>query len=286
MSANPNIILNMDEAAYRSHPNVANSDLTTLRRSPAHLEARRRLPDKVTPAKLDGRALHCAILEPGTFLQRYCVLPDDAPRDQRHHRGAAKPSDSTLASIRWWDAWEGNNAGRITLDAADYDLKMRTAEAVRSHPELKPYFDAAGDSEVSVFATDPETGVGVKSRLDRVLTIGNYRVALDPKSTDDARADAFSRSAYQYGYFQQDAFYTDVCEWAGAPLDLFLFIAFEKDDPFGVCVYESSLDDIEFGQRQYRRALNTYAECLANNEWPLYDTSIQVLTRPAYAKEY
>lgn len=279
------IIENMPESEYRAHSAVANSDLVTFRRSAAHFEARRRLGSKDTPAKLDGRALHCAILEPSTFLQRYCVLPADAPRDLRHLRDAKQPSASTKEAIAWWDEWEARSAGRITLSADDYDLKMATASAIRQHPALRGYFDAAGQFELSVFATDPDTGVEVKCRPDLMLNIGGYRVVLDPKSTDDARPEYFQPSAYKYGYFQQDAFYTDVCEWAGSPIDLFLFIAFEKEEPFGVKVYEVSDNDIDFGRRQYRTALNGYAECLKSGEFPGYDDSIEVLTRPAWAKE-
>lgn len=279
------IIENMPESEYRAHHAIANSDLTAFRRSAAHFVARRTLGSKDTAAKLDGRALHCAILEPDTFLQRYCVLPGDAPRDLRHLRGAKAPSASTVEAINWWDAWDANNAGRITLDADDYALKMETARRIRQHPALRGYFDAAGQFELSVFATDPETGVKVKCRVDRLVSIDQYRVALDPKSTDDARPEAFQMSAYKYGYFQQNAFYTDVCAWAGIPLDLFLFIAFEKEEPFGLKVYEMSEDDIEYGRRLYRPALNGYAECLKTGEFPSYDDSIEVLTRPAWAKE-
>jgi hypothetical protein len=279
------IIENMPESEYRSHSAIANSDLVTFRRSAAHFEARRRFGSKDTPAKLDGRALHCAILEPETFLQRYCVLPADAPRDLRHLRDAKQPSASTKEAIAWWDAWEAESAGRITLDAADYTLKMETASRIRQHPALRTYFEAPGQFELSVFATDPETGVEVKCRIDRLVTIAQYRVGLDPKSTDDARYDAFQSSAYKFGYFQQNAFYRDVCEWAGIPLDLFLFIAFEKEEPFGVKVYEMSEDDLEYGRRLYRPALNAYAQCLESGEFPSYDDSIEVLTRPAWAKE-
>lgn len=279
------IIFDMPEAEYRAHPAIANSDLTSVRRSPGHLLARRRNPEEVTPAKLDGRALHTAILEPQLFMQRYCVMPADAPRDLRHHRNAKSPSPDTIASIRWYDDWEAANAGRVTLPADKYERFMAVAENIRSHPDLKPYFDAPGESEVSVFAEDPVTGLSVKCRIDRRVKISNFRIALDPKSTEDPRPDAFSRSAYAYDYFKQCAFYTDVCEWAGEPLDLFLFIAFEKEDPYGIKVYEASQDDIDFGRRQYRRALDTWAECVKNDDFPVYNTGIEVLTRPAYAKE-
>ncbi len=281
------IQLNMPDTEYHAHPAFGNSDLALIRsRSPAHWKARKAAPDVSTPAKLDGRALHCAILEPDTFLARYAVAPADAPRDLRHLRDAAKPSDSTRASIQWWDAFDAANAGRIMLKQDDYDLKMRVADNVRSHPALRGYFDAPGGvAEASVFATDPETGLAVKCRPDYSVTIGPHRVVLDPKSTDDARASVFCKSAYNYGYFQQAAFYTDVHAWNETPIDLFLLIAFEKEEPFGLKVYEVSDDDMEFGRQQYRKGLSIAAECVKNDDWPGYDSSIEVLTRPSWAKE-
>jgi len=279
------IVYDMPEEEYRAHSAIAQSDLKIVLRSPGHLLARRRNPEKVTPAKLDGRALHCAILEPQNFMDRYVVLPEDAPRDLRQHRDAKTKGESTIHSIAWWDKWDAENAGRITLDHDDYLLKQATAAAIRNHPDLRGYFEAPGHSEVSIFAIDPVTGLQVKARIDRLAMLSNMRFALDPKSAEDAREDAFSKNAYAYGYFTQAAFYKDICEWANIPLEAFLFVAFEKEDPFGIKVYEVSEDDLEFGRRCYRRALDTWAECVRNNEFPVYDTGISVLTRPKYAKE-
>lgn len=282
---NPIIRLDVPESEYRAHPYVANSDLSVVRRrSPAHAVVKREEPSPDTPAKLDGRALHCAILEPNDFARRYCAKPADAPRDLRHHRNAKSPSPDTLFSIRWWDDFEAANAGKIILDQADIDEKLFIADRIRSHPRLRGFFDAPGVNEASLFAHDPETGAGVKARHDRRVVIGGYRVCLDPKSTEDARADAFMRSAYNYDYFQQAAFYTDISEWCGEPLDLFLFIAFEKVRPYAVKVYEVQANELSFGREQYRIALNTWAECVKNNEFPGYDDDIEPLPLPSYAK--
>lgn len=282
----PRIILDMPEDEYRAHPAIAQSDCTVIdSRSPAHLLARRRNPKPPTQAMIDGRILHCAILEPDAFSSRFCVLPADAPRDLRHFRNAKKPSDETLYSIDWWDRWEAANPGRTVLDADDYDLKMRVADNVRNHPQLRALFDAPGQNEVSIFAHDPETGVPVKARHDRRVVLNGIRLILDPKSTDDCRPESFAKSATNFRYFQQAAFYTDISEWAGEPIDAFLIIAFEKEDPFAVKVYEPSVDDIEYGRRQYRRALAMWSECEKNQSWPCYDTDIEVLTRPSWAKD-
>lgn len=281
----PIIRLDMPEAEYRAHPYVSNSDLAVVRtRSPAHAVVKREEPSPDTPAKLDGRALHCAILEPNDFARRYCAKPVDAPRDLRHHRNAKSKSPDTEFSIRWWDDFEAANAGKIILDQADIDEKLFIADRIRSHPKLRGYFSASPVLEASLFARDPETGAGVKARHDMRVVIGGYRVILDPKSTEDCRSEAFKHSAYKYGYFQQGAFYTDISEWCGEPVDLFLNIAFEKCRPYAIKVYELQSNEAEFGRQQYRLALNTWAECVKNNDFPCYDDDIEPLLLPPYAK--
>jgi hypothetical protein len=50
-------------------------------------------------------------------------------------------------------------------------------------------------------------------------------------------------------------------------------------------LYEVSPEAMARGRMRYREALNTYAECMRNYEWPLYDTTIESLDYPAWAKE-
>src|SRR5687768_7626953 len=102
----PTIIRGLPDDDYHAHPAFGNSDLKMIRtRSPAHYRYKKDNPEPATPAKRDGRILHCAILEPHLFSKKYAVLPADAPADLRRFREAKKPSDDTLAAIAWWDEW-------------------------------------------------------------------------------------------------------------------------------------------------------------------------------------
>jgi hypothetical protein len=159
-------------------------------------------------------------------------------------------------------------------------------------------FLANGQFEQSVFARDPETGVMCKTRPDwltkMVTREGEYTVMLDLKSTKDARPSAFGKSAYELGYFRAAAYYCDIHAWATKPagaendyrsIDSFLLVAFERDPPYAMKLYEIGPDELARGRVQYREALNIYAECLKNYEWPAYETTIEQLQFPAWAKE-
>jgi hypothetical protein len=276
---------------YRAAPGVANSDLKIIaQRSPAHFYAARldpdREPEKPTAAKTAGSALHCALLEPEAFDRTYAYVPDDAPRDLRHLRNAAKPSPDTVRAIEWWDRFESDNAGRVIIPRAVSDDVRRCADRMRLHPELRPYLEAPGHCEESVFATDPETGELCKVRNDKRLELGGFRVILDLKSCDDVRANWFQRAALNFGYFQGCAFYRDVNTWAGhGPIDVYLLVAFEREAPNALKIYEVAPDAEERGREQYRRALAIYKHCREMHDWPSYPTDIAVLEYPAWARD-
>ncbi len=288
----PGVYRSLAEADYRAAPAVANSDLKLMRRSPAHFYAARLDPDREpevdTPDKIAGRALHCAILEPDDFENRYIYVPEDAPRDLRQHRNAKDPSQSTKDSIAWWDDFTNCAEGKTILTKRVATQVRKAGAKIAAHPEVRGWLALPGLSEESVFAIDPETGEPVKCRTDRrIITQDGMHVVIDLKTTTDARDQAFERTAYQFGYFAGAAFYSDVPAWAGLPpVDLYLLLAFERDNPgAGVAVYEIAADEIARGRREYRPALDLYHHCKTMGEWPGYDSAVRRLLYPGWAKE-
>lgn len=254
---------------YHAADGISKSGLDLIARSPAHYIASKSEPRVETPAMRAGTMLHTAILEPEMFAGNYAVQPKF---DRRTKQGKADAAD-----------WDEIFAGFIGLSQDEYDNVMRAAAAVRTHPACAFLFKK-GVAEQSVFANDPETGVLVKCRPDWQAECGDLRINCDVKSSEDARFSNFQRSAYNYGYAQQSAFYSDVCEWAGLPKpDSWFFLVFEKSAPYGVVLYEPDAEFIDYGRRKYREALNTYAECLAADKWPNYAAEVQSLTLPGWA---
>lgn len=276
----------MPEEEYFSYEAASNSGLRGIRRSPAHYRYEKDNPRDPTPAMRDGKALHMAILEPERFSREYAVIPDNAPpRPNQRQRDAKKPSEATVAAIQYWDMFERQYGSAEVVSQEKYDGYLNCAKTVMAHP-LVTKLMAHGTAESSVFAKDPVTGVWCKCRPDWMTTLGDSNVMAEFKSTTDPRTWSFQRTAYDLDYFKAAAFYCDVLTWAGmgAP-DLYLIVAFEKEAPYGVKVYEIPEQDILRGRDQYREALETYASCLGQDKWPAYDVAIEQLTFPAWAKD-
>lgn len=276
----------MKDEQYFAHTAVSNSDLKEVARSPAHYKAYKATPRQETAAMREGSAIHCAVLEPDEFLRRYAVLPDNSPaRPTDAMLKAKKPSPSSVERMEFWMRWEAENAGKISLSCTEAAEYMELGTAVRNHPELSVFFEK-GFAERAVFGTDPVTGTLCKCKPDYLTTVRNYSVTIELKTTEDARPEAFQRTAFKFGYYQGAAWYSDVQGWSGtgAP-DLYLFVVVERKAPYGIKVYELTPEALEFGQRRYRAALDLYAYCLEMDEWPVYDTKIEPLSLPNWAKD-
>lgn len=243
------IVHDLPFSDYLAGPEVSKSSLWTLHtRSPAHA----RIEKETSNAMQLGTAIHCAVLEPDCFCQRF-------------HRG---PEDRR--GNRWKEALD--EYGERLLTAGDYDDALAVRDALRHHPIIRRLTGAGSVREVSAFATDAETGLRLRARPDAFAP--SCGLMADLKTTSDARASEFARRVGQLGYHAGEAFYTDVWRAAGGDLDAFVFVAVEPRPPYAAQVYELTPDAVEEGRAIIRKALDRWADCAERNEWPAYPAEI------------
>ena len=165
--------------------------------------------------------------------------------------------------------------------------EMRVAEAmaakVRSHPVAAMLLEA-GRPEVSLYWTDEASGVQLRARPDWLPARPGRLIITDYKTTVTAHPKKFARKAADYGYHQQAPWYID----GAIALELdedpaFVFIAQEKEPPYLVSVVELDAAAIAEGRRLNRQAIDLYAQCVEDNEWPGYGDGVELLSLPAWA---
>lgn len=258
----PGIYTDISNSDYHASHGISNSGLSRIAQSPAHFKYPK--AKSSTRAMEIGSAIHCAILEPERYIQDYRVVECDA-RTSSLYKAACKDRDSSLV---------------LTMAEADNVNGMQES-AYRNMSAASLLLDTLASRELSVYAKDPETGLLVKCRFD-LLT--KDLIALDLKKTQDARADAFSRSIFNYWYHRQAAFYSDVLFWAtGERLKAWKFLAMEEQSPYACKVYQLDEEAMEIGRVEYRMALDTYAECVESGEWPAYGGDEEVISLPGWA---
>lgn len=169
-------------------------------------------PEKETPAKEYGKAAHRYILEPNTFEDVYCFVPDEAPnRPNKRQLEAKKPSADTLKAIEWWDNFNLVNMGKKVADR-DWLVDFRNAEKMMQKYEgVKDCFKG-GYPEVSIFLKID--GIMHKIRMDylKIKGIDDFKTFSNSGNRPIEEAIFSSISIYKYNL--QYYFYVFVLEEA------------------------------------------------------------------------
>lgn len=209
-----------------------------------------------------------AVLEPERFAYEYAQAPNVAR--------------TTKAGKAEWEAAAAE--GKQLLKADDWTSIQAIRQAIAAHPMASKILDTPGRSERSLFGTCPRTGLELKCRPD-YLTDSNWIV--DLKTTKDASARSFQKSAAVYRYHVQAAHYLTVCELALKERPKgFLFIAVESSYPYAVQVFEASQSFVQVGAAEATRNLDALAHALdvypTNEPWPSYSDDIVRLDPPTW----
>lgn len=250
---------------------ASKSGLDQIAKSPAHYRAwtlGEQTPP--TPAMLFGSAFHAYVLEPQVFAEQYVEAPDLSVYGH--------PSSKAYKEAKALFMQE--NAGRKLITAEDLATIQRMAEALAAHPMARNLI-VGGTAEASLKWIDPRTGLRCKGRVDYWLP--EIGVAVDLKTTQDAKPESFARSVATYRYHVQDSFYRAGFKETGNPIQHFLFVCVEKEAPHGVSVVFCDDAARERGDQLVVRDMDTLAECVRTDTWPGYGEGLSPISLPAWA---
>jgi hypothetical protein len=123
----------------------------------------------------------------------------------------------------------------------------------------------------------------LKSRPDWLPDDPSAGWIIDYKTTADLRPRKFSAQAFECGYHLQAALQVDGCRAVLGvdPLGIGHVVQ-EKADPYLAELRLFTYEQIEFGRREYRRALVTFARCWERKQWPGYTTEATYIETPYY----
>lgn len=259
-------VYNITNDQYHSAQGFSRSKLMLLDKSPYHFwyETMSGLAEKQesTPAMNIGSAFHTMLLEPAKFHIEFAIAPKV---DRRTKQGKEQ-----------WDIFAEEAQGKIIL-TDDQFLKVRKmVDLVSKHEIVTTLLDEAV-YEHSIFWTDKETGLQFKSRPD----IWSTKMVVDLKTTNDASAYSFTRSALNYGYYLQAGMAFEACKAIGKPFEMFVILACEKEAPHVPAIYIMKDEALQFGIEQFNAYKRKLKKCLDTNKWEGY--LIQELNVPKYA---
>ncbi len=266
----PGIYYDIPNEAYHAGPGVSKSQLDDIADTPAIYLWRKNAPvDTEKTKSLDtGTAFHCRVLEPEEFSKRFIIAPEFNRRTS-----AGKEEEKTFLE-------ECTRTGRTVLTAEEGRKIELMYQSVMALPLGQWLVESAGYAESSVYWEDPETGILCRCRPDKIIP--EFHWIMDVKTTADIQR--FRTAYYDYRYHVQDAFYSDGYRAQFGEIPTFVFLVASTTAECGrypVEIFMMGEDAKLAGQREYRRNLQTLAECLSNDEWP----AIKTLSLPRWAKE-
>ena len=263
MSA-PVVVRGMSDTAYHQDPALSSTGAKLLLDCPARYHHAVTTPPESRDYYELGHAVHALVLGQGRDIV-------DVGPDLRSAAAKAKRDAAIEAGVTW-------------LRTADYDTAHRMRDAVMGN-ELAAAALTGGEAEVSMWATDPITGVRMRARPDYMRP----GLMVDLKTTaSGASVEAFALEAGKRAYHLSAAFYlhvanmireADIPEYhhlLGRPGDepLFLHVVVEKQAPFLVSVVQLDTAALAAGREAVDVALRRFADCTDAGAWPGYETDV------------
>jgi hypothetical protein len=196
------------------------------------------------------------------FVDKICVWQKQKG-DRRNLADAMKDDETIAWSTRWpvdYKVWQ-----------EVHDMRDKVAKEML-FPVL---LSEEGESELSVFAICPKTGLLLKCRFDR---ISYARDATDLKTCQSVREFDFRKDCRNLSYDVQDSFYCHVSKLAGIKLESFLFLAVEKGSLNLTQIFELSEGTKNRANHKMHNAITTLAECLKTDYWPAYQDKLNIVT--------
>lgn len=249
-------VLNKPASDYHALADVQScSMLKYLLDSPAtYMHHLLRRDSTSSKAKEFGTLVHTLCLEPHKFFSEVAVYP-----------GAKKSSGTDRAFAEF----QKERPGLHVIDEPTHALAKLAVERLMNQVVMGRKFGdfvAEGESEASIFYTDPTVGVACRTRVDLLHPEGIF----DVKTTAYAHSPAWVRHALSLHYDMQSYMYSLAeCLYAGRTSPLpFVFMTVENNEPLSTAARRAGVSFLEEGGRKYQHAIAAYKACMDTDSWP------------------
>lgn len=182
-------------------------------------------------------------------------------------------------------AKEARERGAVPLLAHDYEAVQQMVKALRGHLVASRLF-AYGKPEQTLVWRDEDTGVMCRALVDWLRDPGPGRMLVpDYKTTKCAHPDELAKSVFNFGYYQQAAWYLAGVRALGLGDDpQFLLACQEKTPPYLITIAQPDAMALRIGEHRNRQALQIYRDCAAAGVWPGYADEVVSVPLPAWAE--
>jgi exodeoxyribonuclease VIII len=204
-----------------------------------------------TEAMQYGSMLHCLVLEPEDFFNRYHIIEDLEICNQI---GGAKPR-STKAYKEWYQAALQEAGEKQIVETADYVSAKIAAENIHSNRASAKILQMASEYE------KPIEWEFKNFRFKGFIDGHGEKIIFDLKTCTDASPQKFQGEIMQRGYYMQAAMY--LCG-LGQVKDSYIIAADRKN---GVSVHKIETKLVEHGATEFNEILDKFNHCILTDSF-------------------
>jgi len=285
----PCVIRGMPDDVYHSSIGLSNSGLKTLLDCPAKYYFKYLSGDytpKEKPSFKIGKACHKYILEGRkAFEEQYWYNPySEYKKDELvaifksifdYDNVVSKLTVRELTELLLDKA--EIIPKEIHLNLSELNQVIGMSKMINSDERAKNAFSQKGESELSLFWQDEETGIWLKCRPDFLPY--DCKFVPDYKTAVSANPRTFYGDFLKFGYFVQAAMYRQgIKAVTGIDVESFFFIVQEKEEPFISQPFLPSMRLVDWGDKVIRNGIQKYVECQESGLWPGYTDKVVELS--------
>lgn len=264
----------IDISAY--HANRTHISATSIKEAKSSLKQfdwhRRGLMPKSEGSHFDfGNSFELALLDKSGF-DKYVAIEQQEYWIALANEGREEPYSNPRASARYKaeaSKFESENEGKYIITDAGFKKVEHMLTSCYSDSTIKKLIENT-DYQLSLFWTDEETGLSLKTRPDICKTKKNVVVNL--KTTLDGNPKAFSRDLCKFDYPLQACVEIKGCIASGLmpQVDNYFWLVVEKVEPFNATIYEFIESDIRSTMMELEYYLTIIAKAQQENFFPGY----------------
>jgi exodeoxyribonuclease VIII len=194
-----------------------------------------------------GNAFELALLSHGEYLTKVAVAPEQDWIDAalKENPDLVKPRSSKVYQKSELDFIAANRGKYLIRDTGPESFE--TIEEMLLSCESDKTISALIDNteyQVSLFWTDEETGIGLKTRPD--ICKRKKNVLVNVKTIEDGSPDSFTRELQKWDYPTQACIEIEGALRSGLMpvVDNYLWLVVEKKPPYNATIYEFAPSDI------------------------------------------
>lgn len=220
-----------------------------------------------TPEMLFGTLFHTTVLEPHLLDEDYITF-------EKHDRRTKAGKEGFADFCR-------RAGNRTVVEQADLDLAREMYDGVMRNPEARSIIEAPGRCEATIRLADPDTGLPLKVRMDKLNDSG---VLADLKTTWHVNPESWARTTHNFGYHRQAAMYLDCTKlYLGIDGPL-VFLACSKTPPHECVCYKLGFNSLNLGRSENKSAMFEIEYRRRENDWAgRHSGKINEIEVPAYA---